>query len=188
MLQRTRASRALRPPGGPLLTLPERPNTCVIGAGASGLTAVKALGDWGIPRTCFEASDDIGGNWYFGNPNGRSSAYRSLHIDTSKNSISFADFPTDERYPDFPHHTQIAEYFDSYADHFGLREHIRFDTRVERAVRRVIEEGMIPQVEACLDSLRAGVRKTHMIDGRLRHSLLLKIYTDRGVGTEITLN
>ena len=54
--------------------------------------------------------------------------------------------------------------------------------------RGVIEEGMIPKVEACLDSLRAGVRKTHMIDGRLRHSLLLEIYTDRGVGTEITLN
>jgi acetylglutamate kinase len=54
--------------------------------------------------------------------------------------------------------------------------------------RRVIDEGMIPKVEACLDSLRAGVKKTHMIDGRLRHSLLLEIYTDRGVGTEITLN
>ena len=53
--------------------------------------------------------------------------------------------------------------------------------------RGVIDEGMIPKVEACLESLRAGVRKTHMIDGRLRHSLLLEIYTDRGVGTEITL-
>jgi acetylglutamate kinase len=53
--------------------------------------------------------------------------------------------------------------------------------------RRVIDEGMIPKVEACLESLRAGVRKTHMIDGRLRHSLLLEIYTDRGVGTEIVL-
>jgi acetylglutamate kinase len=53
---------------------------------------------------------------------------------------------------------------------------------------RVIEEGMIPKVEACLDSVRAGVRKTHVIDGRLRHSLLLEIYTDCGVGTEITLN
>jgi acetylglutamate kinase len=51
----------------------------------------------------------------------------------------------------------------------------------------VIDEGMIPKVEACLDSLRAGVRKTHMIDGRLRHALLLEIYTARGVGTEITL-
>ncbi len=53
--------------------------------------------------------------------------------------------------------------------------------------RGIIDEGMIPKVEACLESLRAGVRKTHMIDGRLRHSLLLEIYTDRGVGTEIVL-
>jgi acetylglutamate kinase len=53
--------------------------------------------------------------------------------------------------------------------------------------RGVIDGGMIPKIEACLDSLRAGVRKTHIIDGRLRHSLLLEIFTDRGVGTEIVL-
>lgn len=53
--------------------------------------------------------------------------------------------------------------------------------------QKVIDEGMIPKVEACFDSLRAGVKKTHIIDGRLRHSLLLEIYTDRGVGTEISL-
>jgi acetylglutamate kinase len=57
----------------------------------------------------------------------------------------------------------------------------------ELVERGVIEGGMIPKIEACLDSLRGGVRKTHIIDGRLRHSLLLEIYTDRGVGTEITL-
>ena len=51
----------------------------------------------------------------------------------------------------------------------------------------VIDSGMIPKVEACLDSLRGGVRQTHMIDGRLRHSLLLEIYTHKGVGTEIIL-
>jgi acetylglutamate kinase len=51
--------------------------------------------------------------------------------------------------------------------------------------RGVIAEGMIPKVEACLDSLRAGVGKIHMIDGRLRHSLLLEIFTAQGVGTEI---
>jgi acetylglutamate kinase len=53
--------------------------------------------------------------------------------------------------------------------------------------QKVIDEGMIPKVEACFDALKAGVKKTHIIDGRLRHSLLLEIYTDRGVGTEITL-
>ena len=54
--------------------------------------------------------------------------------------------------------------------------------------RQVIDRGMIPKVEACLDSLQAGVGKTHMIDGRLRHSVLLEIYTDTGIGTEIVLN
>jgi acetylglutamate kinase len=57
----------------------------------------------------------------------------------------------------------------------------------ELIAQGVIDAGMIPKVEACLDSLRGGVRKTHVIDGRLRHSLLLEIYTDRGVGTEIVL-
>ncbi|HEV3166904.1 MAG TPA: acetylglutamate kinase [Isosphaeraceae bacterium] len=54
--------------------------------------------------------------------------------------------------------------------------------------RGVIDRGMIPKVEACLTSLQAGVRKTHVIDGRLRHSLLLEMYTDIGIGTEIVLN
>jgi acetylglutamate kinase len=62
------------------------------------------------------------------------------------------------------------------------------DTRCRDLIARgIIEEGMIPKVEACLESLKGGVRKTHIIDGRLRHSLLLEIYTDRGVGTEIVL-
>ena len=107
----------------------------MIGAGVSGLTAVKSLGDWGIPHTCFEASDDVGGNWYFRNPNGRSSAYRSLHIDTSKNAISFEDFPMDARYPDFPHHSEIKQFLGEYAERFGLADRIRFNTAVEHAER-----------------------------------------------------
>lgn len=110
-------------------------HVCVIGAGVSGLTATKALGDWGVPHTCFEASDEVGGNWYFRNPNGRSSAYRSLHIDTSKTSVSFKDFGMDQRYPDFPHHTEIHGFLREYADTFGLRERIRFQTPVNSARR-----------------------------------------------------
>jgi acetylglutamate kinase len=48
-----------------------------------------------------------------------------------------------------------------------------------------IEKGMIPKVEACLDTLGKGIRKIHIIDGRERHALLLEIYTNKGVGTEI---
>ncbi|MFM8379821.1 MAG: acetylglutamate kinase [Planctomycetia bacterium] len=48
-----------------------------------------------------------------------------------------------------------------------------------------ISAGMIPKIEGCLDTLERGVRKIHIIDGRLRHSLLLEIYTTSGVGTEL---
>ena len=113
-----------------------QPNTAVIGAGISGLTAGKALSDRGLPYTCFEASDDVGGNWYFGNPNGRSSAYESLHIDTARDSVSFRDMPMGESYSDYPHHAEIKEYLGRYADAFGLRDRIRFKTPVKRAERK----------------------------------------------------
>jgi acetylglutamate kinase len=48
-----------------------------------------------------------------------------------------------------------------------------------------IESGMIPKVQACLETLDRGVRKVHIIDGRIKHSLLLEVYTSQGVGTEI---
>jgi cation diffusion facilitator CzcD-associated flavoprotein CzcO len=111
------------------------PTTCVIGAGISGLTAGKALADYALPFTCFEASDDIGGNWYFGNPNGRSSAYRSLHIDTYRDSVSFRDMPMGEDYSDYPHHERIRAYINEYADAFSLRERIQFRTEVKYADR-----------------------------------------------------
>ena len=50
----------------------------------------------------------------------------------------------------------------------------------------VIDSGMIPKVEACLETLDRGVQKVHIIDGRIRHSLLLEIYTSSGIGTQIT--
>jgi cation diffusion facilitator CzcD-associated flavoprotein CzcO len=114
-----------------------KPTTCVIGAGISGLTTGKAFSDWGLPYTCFEASDDIGGNWYFGNPNGRSSAYQSLHIDTSRDGVSFRDMPMGpDDYPDYPHHAEIFGYLHRYADAFSLRDRIRFETPVEHAERK----------------------------------------------------
>lgn len=55
----------------------------------------------------------------------------------------------------------------------------------QRITSGSIQSGMIPKVEACLRTLDHGVNKIHIIDGRLRHSLLLEIYTNKGVGTEI---
>jgi len=51
----------------------------------------------------------------------------------------------------------------------------------------IISGGMVPKVQCCLEALRSGVNKAHIIDGRVAHSLLLEIFTDQGLGTEIYL-
>ncbi|MEN8128356.1 MAG: acetylglutamate kinase [Planctomycetota bacterium] len=60
------------------------------------------------------------------------------------------------------------------------------ETKVEEMIESgIISSGMMPKVEACITALNGGVRKTHIIDGRIPHSLLLEIYTDKGIGTQI---
>jgi acetylglutamate kinase len=65
-------------------------------------------------------------------------------------------------------------------------------TMDEKTTRRMIEEGtidggMYPKVKCCLKALRAGVKKAHIVDGRLKHTILLEMFTDRGIGTEMVL-
>jgi len=114
---------------------PTLPSVCLIGAGSSGIAVAKALHEHGVPFDCIEASDRVGGNWVFGNRNGMSAAYRDLHINTSRDRMAYTDFPMPADYPDYPHHSQIAAYFDAYVDHFGFRDHILFETRVEQVTR-----------------------------------------------------
>ena len=115
---------------------PAGATTCIIGAGASGITAAQVLAERGLPFDCFEMGSDIGGNWRYDNDNGVSSAYRSLHINTSRDAMQFAAFPMPESYPDYPSHWQVAAYFDAFVDHFGLRDLITFRTEVTRVVPR----------------------------------------------------
>lgn len=61
-------------------------------------------------------------------------------------------------------------------------------TQMEQLVKDgVITSGMLPKVEACVTALKGGVKKAHIVDGRIPHALLLEIYTESGIGTEITL-
>jgi len=114
----------------------ELPRVCVIGAGSSGITVIKALQDRGIPYDCFEKSDQVGGNWCFRNPNGMSAAYESLHINTDCRLMEYEDYPMPEGTPDYPGHRIILDYFNDYIDHFDLRRTITFNTGVEHAGRR----------------------------------------------------
>ncbi len=108
----------------------------LIGAGCSGFTTAKRLRDEGIAFDWFEASDRIGGNWAYNNPNGMSAAYQSLHIDTSKWRLQFEEFLVPADWPDFPHHSLINAYFNDYVDHFGLRGLVQFETPVTKVARR----------------------------------------------------
>ena len=103
---------------------------CVIGAGSSGIASCQVLAARGIDFDCFEVGSGVGGNWRYMNDNGMSSAYRSLHINTSRRMMEYATYPMPADYPDYPSHWQIAKYFDDYVDHFGFRDRIRFRTEV----------------------------------------------------------
>ena len=107
---------------------------CIIGAGASGITSAQVLAARGIDFDWFEIGSEIGGNWRYDNDNGVSSAYRSLHINTSRQAMEYAAMPMPDSLPDYPNHWQIADYFDSFVDHFGLRERVTFRTEVTGVV------------------------------------------------------
>jgi thioredoxin reductase len=103
---------------------------CVIGAGSSGITACQRLAGKGIDFDCFEKGSEVGGNWRYENDNGMSAAYRSLHINTSREMMEYEAFPMPDDFPDYPSHYEIVRYFDDFVDHFGFRDRIEFGTEV----------------------------------------------------------
>ncbi|NWI25993.1 FMO5 monooxygenase, partial [Sula dactylatra] len=110
----------------------------IIGAGVSGLCALKCCLDEGLVPICFERSGDIGGLWRFEEhpEEGRASIYRSLIINASKELMCFSDFPIPEDFPNYMHNSKVLEYFRTYAQHFDLLRHIRFRTNVCRVAKR----------------------------------------------------
>ncbi len=103
---------------------------CVIGAGVSGLAAVKNLREQGFAVDCYERETGVGGAWNWRHD--RSPVYASAHLISSKPSSQYPDFPMPDDWPDYPHHSKVQSYLDRYAQHFGLREHIWFGTEVVR--------------------------------------------------------
>jgi dimethylaniline monooxygenase (N-oxide forming) len=103
---------------------------CVVGAGLSGLATIKQLADRSIQFDCFEIGTNIGGIWRYNNTNGRSAAYASLHVDTSKERFAFGDLPMPDDWPAYLHHSQVLEYLETYADEFGLRPMVTYRHRV----------------------------------------------------------
>lgn len=101
---------------------------CVIGAGPSGLTALKNFSQAGIPVEGFDASADLGGVWNIAQPSG--SVYESTHMISSKRMTAFRDWPMPDEFPEYPSHAQALTYLRSYAERFEILPLIQFSTRV----------------------------------------------------------
>uniref|UniRef100_A0A914XVE9 Flavin-containing monooxygenase n=1 Tax=Plectus sambesii TaxID=2011161 RepID=A0A914XVE9_9BILA len=109
----------------------------IIGAGASGLPAIKTCLEYGFEPICFEKSNDIGGLWRFkpGFCDDEGSVMKSTVINSSKEMTAYSDFPPPASFSNYMHNTQMLNYFRMYAAHFKLLQHIRFGHEV-RSVRR----------------------------------------------------
>ncbi|GAB5583716.1 flavin-containing monooxygenase 5 isoform X1 [Prionailurus iriomotensis] len=100
----------------------------VIGAGVSGSGAIKICLEEGLEPTCFEGTNDIGGLWRYQEEttSGRASVYKSATSNTSKETTTYRDYPSPDRFPNYLHNSRIVEYLRMYAQHFDLTKHIRF--------------------------------------------------------------
>src|SRR5258708_28273293 len=91
-------------------------SVCVVGAGLSGLAAIRGLRLGGQEVACFEAGAAIGGSWRYGNDNGVSATYASLHTNVSRRNMQYPSLrgtgPMEER----PHHSELLAYLESYAE------------------------------------------------------------------------
>lgn len=120
------------------------PRVCIIGAGPSGLAALKNLKEQGLLNVVvFEKSSRIGGNWVYDERVNHSSIYETTHLISSKRWSQFDDFPMPKEYPDYPSHIQLLHYFESYATHFELYPLIRFNTMVLKAKQTAENTWMI---------------------------------------------
>jgi hypothetical protein len=114
------------------------PKIILIGAGPSGITALKNLLDKGLDVLCLDANGEVGGNWIFSEESTHSSVFETTHIISSKTLSQYEDYTFDDHNPntpDYPSHQQLKDYFQAYARKFNLNDHIQFNTRVLSAER-----------------------------------------------------
>jgi dimethylaniline monooxygenase (N-oxide forming) len=139
--------------GAMVRSVDEQPTTAkrvaVIGAGAGGIAAAKYMISAGFDVTVFETGSHIGGLWVYENDNGRAQAYNRLTIISSRRYTRFSDYDFDEETPRFPMHWDMARYLNGYAEHFGVKERVRFLTPVE-----AVEPAFVPGQDASCWNVR----------------------------------
>ncbi len=81
--------------------------------------------------------------------------------------------------------TDVRGIYSDYRDESSFISTLTFEKAQELIIRGKIDGGMIPKVRACITALSGGAKKTHIIDGRAEHTILMEIFSDSGVGTEV---
>ena len=81
--------------------------------------------------------------------------------------------------------TDVRGIYSDYRDENSFISTLTFEKAQELIIRGKIDGGMIPKVRACITALSGGAKKTHIIDGRAEHTILMEIFSDKGVGTEV---
>lgn len=106
------------------------PRTLVIGAGPSGLVAVKTLRERGVDAVAVEMAPTIGGQWVLDNPNGQSAAYESLTTNTTRSMSRLSDFELPPSDDPFVGREELLDWWHEYVETFGLADHITLCTQV----------------------------------------------------------
>ncbi|KAI1451417.1 FAD/NAD(P)-binding domain-containing protein [Annulohypoxylon moriforme] len=112
----------------------------VIGLGPAGLTALKTLREEGFDAVAFERRDKLGGLWSISSNADFTSALNETVCNVSKYTAAFSDYPIPKDYPPYPTALQMNEYFNSYASHFNLHDHVHFNTTVKRVTRNTSKD------------------------------------------------
>ena len=81
--------------------------------------------------------------------------------------------------------TDVRGIYSDYRDENSFLSTLTFEKAQELIIRGKIDGGMIPKVRACITALSGGAKKTHIIDGRAEHTILMEILSDKGVGTDV---
>ena len=116
----------------------DSPRVAVIGAGISGIAALRQLSLHGVDAVAFEGRDVLGGLWVYSDEPGKTTAYKSLHAKGTRTTFPYPDLPMGPNTNLFPSWSDITTYLNDYVDFFDLRDKIRFNTRVTRVEREAL--------------------------------------------------
>lgn len=101
----------------------------IVGAGVAGLSSAKVLDQFGFDVTVYDRTPDVGGVWSV------TRRYPGVTTQNNKGTYAFSDYPMPRDYPEWPTGEQVQQYLSGYAEHFGLKSHLRLGTEVTAAVQ-----------------------------------------------------